>query len=278
MSRLVGGAATTFHPGSILIAIISIVITIIVILSVMLPALAGTIERRFLINYRADPDVVGPHLPNGFLPQTVGGHAMVGICLIELRVRPARLPPGVGLRSFNGAHRYAVIDPDGQPAVYIPRRDTNSALVALLGGRAFPGTHHRAAIAAIDDGERFQVRLLSRDQRIRVSLTARPDGRLPPTSIFSDPAAASRFFELASTGYSDAGPSGTGRGGELEVLTLRTRNWSTSPLLIDRVESSYFEDADRFPPGSVVFDHALFMHDIDHTWHPGPRRPVAAVC
>lgn len=35
------------------------------------PILAGTIERRLLINYRADPDVVRAHLPAGFTPQSV---------------------------------------------------------------------------------------------------------------------------------------------------------------------------------------------------------------
>ena len=230
------------------------------------PTLEGTIERRLLINYRADPDVVRTHLPIGFTPHTIEGHAIVGICLIELRIRPTGLPRRVGLRSFNGAHRYAVIDPDGQPAVYIPRRDTNSTLVSLAGGRLFPGSHHRARIAATEDEHHLTVTLDSCDDQVHVAVTAHPTDRLPSNSVFTDPAAASVFFEHADTGYSD-----TTRVDCLDALTLDAANWSATPLAIDQVESSYFDNRARFPDGSIILDHGLLMRDIHHTWHPQPR-------
>ncbi|MCB0995992.1 MAG: DUF2071 domain-containing protein, partial [Acidimicrobiales bacterium] len=211
------------------------------------PTLAGTIERRLLVNYRADPDVVRPHLPDGFTPDVVRGHAIIGICLIELRIRPAGLPRRVGFRSFNGAHRYAVIAPDGQPAVYIPRRDTNSTLVALAGGRIFPGSHHRARVVASEDHRRLTVALHSRDDEVRVVVAARLADRLPPNSVFSDAATASAFFERANVGY-----SATPRVDCLDAVALETTNWSVTPLTIDRAESTYFDDAARFPRGSIA--------------------------
>jgi hypothetical protein len=42
-----------------------------------------------------------------------------------------------------------------------------------------------------------------------------------------------------------------------------------APLAIDRVHSSYFADAGRFPPGSATFDCALVMRNIAHEWHEG---------
>jgi hypothetical protein len=36
---------------------------------------------------------------------------------------------------------------------------------------------------------------------------------------------------------------------------------------VTHVHSSYFEDELRFPAGSILFDHALVMRDIQHEWH-----------
>jgi hypothetical protein len=56
------------------------------------PALAAVMERRILVNYRVDPDLLGSYLPAPFRPALVGGHGVAGICLIRLgRIRPAGL-------------------------------------------------------------------------------------------------------------------------------------------------------------------------------------------
>jgi Uncharacterized conserved protein (COG2071) len=119
------------------------------------PALAAVMERRILVNYRVDPDLLGSYLPAPFRPALVGGHGVAGICLIRLgRIRPAGLP-AAGLRSENAAHRVAVCwdGPDGPvTGVYIPRRDTSSRLAALAGGRLFPGYLHLARFRAHEDG------------------------------------------------------------------------------------------------------------------------------
>lgn len=55
-----------------------------------LPRLAGTVQRRLLVNYRVDPDVIASLLPAPFRPQLVNGFAVAGICLIRLgSMRPA---------------------------------------------------------------------------------------------------------------------------------------------------------------------------------------------
>jgi hypothetical protein len=228
--------------------------------------LAGTIERRVLVNYRADPDVIRPHLPAGFEPQLHNGNTIVGICLIQLRVRPAGAPRWSGIRSFNGAHRFAVTDPDGRPAVYIPRRDTNFSLVALVGGRLFPGVHERATTEAIDDGERISIMLASRDAATKVAVRATYAGELPAVSVFANVGAASDFFERADIGYSESRSKA-----RLDCLQLCAPDWSVTPLSVEDVTSSFFDDRNRFPAGSVTIDHALLMRNIAHSWH---RRPA----
>jgi hypothetical protein len=111
------------------------------------PVMTATIERRLLINYQVDPEVLTRVLPAPFRPHLVGGVGLAGICLIRLgNVHPAG-GPGVGITTENAAHRIAVEwdTADGpERGVYIPRRDTSSRLTALVGGRLFPGFHGRA--------------------------------------------------------------------------------------------------------------------------------------
>src|SRR4051794_32336287 len=133
-----------------------------------IPTMASRIERRLLVNYRVDPELLRGVLPRPFRPRLVSGYAVAGICLIRLgALRPDILPGHHGLRTENAAHRIAVEwdGPTGvQTGVYIPRRDTDSRLTALTGGRLFPGYHHLA---------RFSVR--EQDTTLRVAYTAEDD-------------------------------------------------------------------------------------------------------
>jgi hypothetical protein len=79
-----------------------------------IPTIRGTIKRRLLVNFRADPAVVQQILPEPFRPKLHGRHSLVGICLIRLeQIRPAGLPGVLGLSSENAAHRIAVEWTDG---------------------------------------------------------------------------------------------------------------------------------------------------------------------
>ena len=95
-----------------------------------IPTLIGTIRRRILVNFRADPDVIQHFLPQGFRPKLQDGHAVAGICLIRLEnIRPKFVPDLVGINSENAAHRIAVEwdeNGDVKEGVFIPRRDTDS--------------------------------------------------------------------------------------------------------------------------------------------------------
>ena len=228
-----------------------------------IPTIRGVIDRRILVNFRVDPEVLASVLPEPFTPQLVDGVGIAGVCLIRLaHLRPASLPGKWGLRSENAAHRIAVTLPDGSNAVYIPRRDTNSRLNVLVGGRLFPGAHHHAQFTSAESDNRFDVTMRSDDGATRLSVESRITDHLPSGSIFADVAGASSFFEAGSIGFSD-----TSTDGRFDGLELRTDQWQVSPLDVGRVESSFFDDRSMFRAGSVEFDDALLMRNIDHEWH-----------
>lgn len=231
-----------------------------------IPTIQGVIDRRILVNYRIDPDVMARLLPPPFRPQLAEGYAIGGICLIRLtRLRPRHLPLPWGLTSENAAHRIAVTWQDGEQqrhGVFIPRRDTDSRMTALLGGRLFPGMHHHATFEVAETPPRYAVSLTSDDGRTRVAVAGRITESLSSTSVFGSLAKASAFFEAGSLGY-----SATTDPRRFDGLALHCHGWKVAPLDVERVESSYFGNDRAFPRGSVVFDCALLMREIRHEWH-----------
>jgi hypothetical protein len=234
---------------------------------VNIPNVHGTIRRRILVNFRVDPEVIQRILPAPFRPKLHRGSAIAGICLIRLEdIRPKRFPKLVGLSSENAAHRIAVVwnDDDGTPreGVYIPRRDTGSLITQLTGGRLFPGEHHRARFDVRESDDRIELAMKSADGVVEVQVAATIATALPATSSFAGVEEASAFFQSGSLGY-----SATASGKRLDGLLLKTLNWEVTPLTVERVESSYFNDESHFPKGSVTFDCALLMRNIAHEWH-----------
>lgn len=230
-----------------------------------LPVVRGVITRRLLVNYRVDPAALRGQLPPPFRPQLVGGYAVGGICLIRLdAVRPRGLPGCLGLGSENAAHRIAVEwDEAGQirTGVFIPRRDTDSALNQALGGRLFPGCHQRADFAVNDDGTALRLGVVGRDGELKIEVAGRAAAAAAPGSVFPTLAAASEFFRQGALGWS---PTKTGG---CEGLELRCDAWAMQPFAVAAVASSYFDDPHRFPPGAAAFDGAFIMRNITHEWH-----------
>jgi hypothetical protein len=230
-----------------------------------LPVIQGVIDRRILVNYRVDPSVLARLVPPPFEPKLVNDYGIAGICLIRLKsIRPRYLPEFLGISSENAAHRIAVrwtVGGESRQGVYIPRRDSSSRLNNLFGGRLFPGIHHRARFEVEESTNSLNVWLQSDDGTTELQVKARLTDKLPPTSVFHTLDQASTFFEAGSLGYSP-----TGRDGEYDALELRTFSWDVAPLEVDMVRSSFFEDGDRFPRGSVEFDCGLLMRGIRHEW------------
>jgi hypothetical protein len=72
----------------------------------------------------------------------------------------------------------------------------------------------------------------------------------------------SEFIRGGSLGY-----SATATPRRFDGMQLRSFRWHAEPLEVARVASSFFDDRRRFPAGSIAFDSALLMRDIEHEWH-----------
>jgi hypothetical protein len=233
------------------------------------PRIRATIERRLLVNYRVDLDPLASILPPPFRPAPVQGVGMAGICLIRLSgIRPSFVPAVVGLTTENAAHRIAVEwdGPDGVArGVYIPRRDTSSRVVSILGGRAFPGWHHLADFAVDERDGRYRVELKSRDGEVSVTVSARRADAPMDGSVFASVEDASSFFRCAPVGYAATPAAGVFDGVELE-----TCGWAIEPLIAEEVHSTFFDDPRRFPVGTALLDSAFLMERIRTTWTARP--------
>jgi hypothetical protein len=231
-----------------------------------LPTIQGIIRRRILANFRIDPEVMQKQIPARFRPKLHEGYAVGGICLIRLEhIRPKLMPEIVGLNSENAAHRVAVLwDDNGvtREGVFISRRDSSSPVNYLLGGRIFPGEHHQASFKVTESGADIKFAMKSADDAVAVEIEGETSDALPSSSIFDSVAAASRFFEGGSVGYSV-----TSDADRLDGLKLETKEWRVEPLQVSTLHSSYFQDETKFPPGSIEFDHALIMRNLAHEWH-----------
>lgn len=235
-----------------------------------IPTLQGIIKRRILVNYRAEPSVIQKVLPKGFRPKLYKEKAIAGICLIRLEhIRPKFMPEFVGIKSENAAHRIAVLweDETGETreGVYIPRRDTNSFINSTVGGKLFPGEHHKANFEVKENENKIIFLMQSKDATASVKLAGTIAGNLSESSVFSSLNEASKFFEKGSLGY-----SATKDGADLDGISLEIKDWKVEALDLDFVESSFYDDETIFPKGSIEFDHALIMQNIAHEWHSAP--------
>ncbi len=227
-----------------------------------IPTIHGYIDRRILINFTADPNVVVKIIPFPFRPKLYKDRAIVGICLIRLKsIKPKGFPDFIGVNSENGAHRIAVEwDENGETktGVYIPRRDTSLKLNTLVGGRIFPGKHYFAKFHVEEKDGNYHVDFKSSDDT-EMNIDASETAIFSDKSIFETLENASEFFENGDLGYSP-------NKDKFDGLRLKAYTWEVKPLDVSNVKSSFFENEELFPKGSVTFDNALLMTNIEHEW------------
>ncbi|MBL4642657.1 MAG: DUF2071 domain-containing protein [Flavobacteriaceae bacterium] len=227
-----------------------------------IPKIKGIIDRRILINYQVDKEVLESYLPKPFKPKLVNGKGIAGICLIRLKeIRPKGFPKQIGISSENGAHRIAVVWTENgklKEGVYIPRRDTSSTLNSLAGGTIFPGIHHLAEFTVNEKEKNYEVGFIS-DDNTSLFIKAKETDIWNKESVFENLECVSNFFKDGSIGYSP-------HKNNFDGLELKSYNWKVSLLEVENVKSSFFENEGVFPKGSVKFDNALLMKNIEHEW------------
>jgi hypothetical protein len=234
-----------------------------------IPIIRGVVRRCVLVNFRVDPEVMMERLPTPFEPTLHQGWAVAGLCLIRLeQVPPPLVSFGRGLRSENAAHRVAVRWSEASrvhEGVYIQRSHTDSLLGHLTGSKIFPGEQRRARFRVDDDGRQIRLSMRSHDSRDAVEIEGHATAAMPPDSIFNSIREASSFFNRGLPGYA---PGRGGRG--YEGVMADTLDCAIHPLAVSHLRSSFFEDENLFPAGSVRFDHALVMRDVEQVWREAP--------
>jgi len=227
-----------------------------------IPTIHGYIDRRILINFTADPKVVEKIIPFPFRPKIYKGKAIVGICLIRLKnIKPKGFPDFIGLNSENGAHRIAVEwdeNSETKSGVYITRRDTSLKLNTCVGGRIFPGRHYLARFNVKENNGNYHIDFKSSDDT-EIIIDATETMLFDHQSIFETLSNTSEFFKNGDLGYSP-------NKDKFDGLRLNAYKWEVRPLDVSKVKSSFFENEEIFPNGSVTFDNALLMTNIEHEW------------
>lgn len=221
----------------------------------------GKIDHRILLNFRVDPEVMRKNLPDEFSPKLVNGYAIGGICQVSLsEMRIKGVPSMLGVSSHNAAHRIAVDSSAGE-GVYVTRRDTNSRLNTLTGGRFFPGVYSKANFEMNLSENHYSVKISDKEGSPLMAITADVVNELPEGSVFANTHEVSDFFLKGNIGWSSR-ESYNG----YDAIELETQEWNMEPLLVTESYSAYFSDHTRFPEGSVEFDSAMLMRNLKHSW------------
>jgi hypothetical protein len=145
-------------------------------------------------------------------------------------------------------------------------------LSTLVGGRLFPGEHHRAIFDVNEQHGSYEVSFRSIDGTAAVKIDVIEAVEPTTGSVFATVGAASDFFRQDKVGYSH-----TSHQGRFDGIELDAHAWNLSPLAVSEVQSSFFDDAEQFPAGSVEFDSAFLMRQIDADWRAQPDLIGAAI-
>lgn len=235
----------------------------------MIPVFEGVIARRVLLNYRADPAVIRRMVPAALEVVTHNEAAVVGVCLIRLeRLRVKGSPALFAMASENMAQRVAVryrTANGWREGVFIWRRETDRRVIALFGGRLFPGVHQAADFRVVDTGRLIVFDVRTAGGTADVSLVAERVIEWEPKGLFGSLGEASEFFRRGDCGLSCALD-----GRSLEGMQLRTLRWEVEPLRVVESRAVFYE---QFPPGSIELDSALLMRGLPHEWHALPEVP-----
>jgi hypothetical protein len=142
----------------------------------------------------------------------------------------------------------------------VPRRDTDSRIASLAGGRVFPGRYDLARFRVEESRGRVHIEVSSRDAQVHLAVEAAPVLDMQG-ELFGSVDKATDFFRHGALGFS---PSASGDC--LDGVHLESPSWAASPMTIEHMESSLFDKVDLFPHEACTLDSALIMRDLRVRW------------
>jgi hypothetical protein len=190
------------------------------------------------------------------------------VCFLRLgHIRPTGMPRVLGLRTENVAHRLAVewdADEGTRVGVFVPRRDTDSRIASLAGGKVFPGRYDLARFSVKESEGRVHIEVQSNDSQIHVAVDAAPADSLQG-ELFGSIDEATDFFRRGAAGFSQSAA-----GDCFDGVRLESPTWAASPMAIGHMESSLFDKVALFPHGARALDSPLVMRDLRVRWLTTP--------
>jgi len=224
-------------------------------------SVSGLCERRLILNWRVDPELVVKHLPRPFRPRLVNGKAIVGVDILKLaNMRLTGLPGFTGFSTENAVDRVSVEWDEGGAVVkglYVPYRYSPSAVNTIVSmTRLFPTVFTFANFAFSERGGIYRVTV--RGEQNQFELEARQSKEFSDKSVFKSAKEASDFHRDSRISYSPSADENV-----LDAVYLKSLDWQAKPLEVKRISCSYVE---RLYP-KAAFDSALIMFDTKHEWH-----------
>ncbi|WNJ16071.1 DUF2071 domain-containing protein [Pontibacter sp. G13] len=227
-------------------------------------AVEGWMERRLMIHYRVDAGVLKAMLPAPFRPRLVDGYGIAGVDLIRQRqMRIKGFPRKVGMNSDLALHRFSVEWSEmgrTRTGVYIPRRETSLPIHVIAGGRLYPGIYHLAKFRSREKNGKYAIKM-SGNSDTSVAIQAKVSDYFPFESVFREVEYASTFFRKEAIGYTPRYQLSI-----FDGLRLHMPRWQVTPMHVSQVKVSFFENPAIFPPGSIYFDHALLVENVEYEW------------
>ncbi|WLD93027.1 hypothetical protein [Alkalihalobacillus sp. AL-G] len=101
----------------------------------------------------------------------------------------------------------------------------------------------------------------SKDEEAELYLSGEECESFPASSVFSSIDEISEFFKGGATGYSP-----TKKQNCLHGMCLQTDDWNMRPFQVDQLSTTYFHKILQIPEGELMFDSAVVMRNIRHTW------------
>jgi hypothetical protein len=216
----------------------------------VLSPLQRTLKSRCLVYYRAEPDVIARLLPDGVEPAVYRDHTLVGLCWTRCAGLPTR---NLGPTWDELAFCFSVWsgDPSGlEHRVWVSRRETSSRFSAQWVSRVVRGEYELAEFEVSETPSRIRLRV-EHDGTEELRLAAESHGELVG-SVFLSTREVEEYLQ---------------KSGEIEPrnplipeapdLSAAGGSWTIDPLSVYELCCPYFEDAERFPAGSLKLDSAF---------------------
>jgi hypothetical protein len=224
-------------------------------MSIHIPEVTGKIERRVLVGYGFEPEVIQPLMPQGITPRLFNGKAIVGLCLIRFAyMRPSWVPLPIGVKPESAAHRVGIQwetkQGDIENGVYVPEHYTSSTLVSSIGGKFFPGVQKLAKFTVEETPENIAINMHNTHRDVEVNI--KPSSHWE-SSLFPTLETAAEFY-LPPKGWSP-----TTDGTHIEGVEMVTSKWNYENWEANKIHTTFF---DQFPAGSYTYDHTIVMRNL----------------